>query len=65
MLQILLTYDGNSLLIWTQDDALNIRITTLYGWLTGGDFNIDIHNLLGIEPGRMFIISFISFLFDF
>ena len=42
---------------FTQRDILNIRMTMLYSWLTGGDFNIDMKSTLGIDPGinKMFL----------
>ena len=58
MLQVLLTYDGNSLLIFKQEDILNIRMTTLYSWLTDSDFNINLKDVLGVEPGSKLFCLF-------
>ena len=65
MLQFLLTYDGKGMVIFTQNDILNIRMTLLYGWLTGGDFKIDVKGLLGVDAGIKFLFHkwLIFFLF--
>jgi hypothetical protein len=57
MLQILQSWDGQSLVIFNQADILNIRMTLLYSWLTAGDFNIDLHALLGIDAGIFLLIN--------
>ena len=49
----MLTYNGVSLLMFKQDDLLNIRMTTLYSWLTGGDFTIDLQSVLNVEAGNV------------
>jgi hypothetical protein len=54
MLQILQSYDGESMCLFSQKDILNIRMTMLYSWLTGGDFNIDLKDVLGVDPGMIF-----------
>ena len=51
MLHLLLTWDGVGYVIFMQDDILNIRMTTLYSWLTAVDFNIDIKGLFGVQAG--------------
>ena len=65
MLQVVLTYDGNSLLIFKQEDILNIRMTTLYSWLTDSDFNINLQDVLGLEPGLQHVIPCLPKLFLF
>jgi hypothetical protein len=57
MLQILQSYDGESMCLFSQKDILNIRMTMLYSWLTGGDFNIDLKDVLGVDPGMIFTFS--------
>lgn len=57
MLQILDSYDGESMCLFSQKDILNIRMTMLYSWLTGGDFNIDLKDVLGVDPGMIFTFS--------
>ena len=61
MLQILLTYDGKSMVVFSQNDILNIRMTLLYGWLTRGDFNIDLRGLLGVDAGMLCVYAWIIF----
>ena len=61
-LQVELTYDGDSLLIFSQEDILNIRMVTLYSWLTSSVFNIDLKELLGVDAGNS-VFSFILFLY--
>ena len=51
MLHLLLTWDGVGYVIFMQDNILNIRMTTLYSWLTAADFNIDIKGLFGVQAG--------------
>lgn len=71
MLHLLLTWDGVGYVIFVQDDILNIRMTTLYSWLTAGDFNIDMKGLFDVEAGipRFFpsiyllFFSYLLFLF--
>ena len=64
MLQYLQSWDGESYVIFDQNDILNIRMTLLYSWLTGGDFNIDIKSILGVDPGIfLFLYVMIPFLF--
>ena len=59
-----LTYDGDSLLIFSQEDILNIRMVTLYSWLTSSVFNIDLKELLGVDAGNsVFSFFFILMLF--
>ena len=60
-LQVELTYDGDSLLIFTQGDMLNIRMVTLYSWLTSSDFNIDLQELLGVNAGNSVFFFFLLF----
>ena len=57
MLQILQSYDDESMCLFSQKDILNIRMTMLYSWLTGGDFNIDLKDVLGVDPGMIFTFS--------
>jgi hypothetical protein len=47
------------MLIFKQADLVNIRMTTLYSWLTAGDFNIDLKSLLGVEGG-IFALFFLG-----
>jgi hypothetical protein len=54
MFQILQSYDGESMCLFSQKDILNIKMTMLYSWLTGGDFNIDLKDALGVDPGMNF-----------
>ena len=61
MLQTLQSYDGDSMLMFDQNDILHIRMTLLYSWLTASDFNIDMKAVLGIDPGSN--IFFFSCLF--
>lgn len=57
MLQVLQSYDGDSMVLFNQGDILNIRMTLLYSWLTGGDFNIDMKSVLGVDLGVSLIFS--------
>jgi len=52
MLQNLQSYDGEGLIGYEQKDILNIKMTTLYSWLTASDFNIDIKGAIGVDAGR-------------
>ena len=79
MLHLLLTWDGVGYVIFMQDGILNIRMTTLYSWLTAADFNIDIKGLFGVQAGiphvllcsifygylvwGYFVLIFLSFMF--
>jgi hypothetical protein len=56
MLQILQSYDGNSLVDFQQRDIINIRMTLLYSWLTVGGFDIDMKAVLGVDPGMKFCV---------
>jgi hypothetical protein len=56
MLQILQSYDGNSLVDFDQRDIINIRRTLIYSWLTAGGFDIDMKVVLGIDPGMKFCL---------
>ncbi|KAK1603787.1 hypothetical protein QYE76_034036 [Lolium multiflorum] len=58
MLQILQSYDGESMCLFSQKDILNIRMTMLYSWLTGGDFNIDLKDVLGVDPEVNFLVLY-------
>ncbi|KAK1615166.1 hypothetical protein QYE76_020683 [Lolium multiflorum] len=58
MLQILDSYDGESMCLFSQKDILNIRMTMLYSWLTGGDFNIDLKDVLGVDPEVNFLVLY-------
>jgi hypothetical protein len=40
------------------DDILNTRMTTLYSWLTDSEFNINLKDVLGIEPGNKLYLGF-------
>ncbi|KAK1647553.1 hypothetical protein QYE76_065358 [Lolium multiflorum] len=61
MFQILQSYDGESMCLFSQKDILNIRMTMLYSWLTGGDFNIDLKDVLGVDPDNFSLFETQSF----
>jgi hypothetical protein len=63
MLQILQSYDGNSLVDFDQRDIINIRMTLPYSWLTAGGFDIDMKAVLGVDPGMKF--CFVVFCVNF
>ena len=53
MLQNMHSYDSIGLVIFDQEDILNIRMTILYNWLVNSDFRIDIQAIFGVNPGIM------------
>ena len=60
MFQYLGSFDGESYVLFNQNDILSIRMTTLYSWLTGGDFDIDLQAVLGVDAGMSLCSYFFS-----
>lgn len=53
MFQYLGSFDGESYVLFNQNDILSIRMTILYSWLTGGGFDIDLQAVLGVDAGML------------
>ena len=60
MLQNMHSYDSTGLVIFDQEDILNIRMAILYNWLVNSDFHIDIEAIFGVKPGNLFLSIFVQ-----